>query len=735
MRWIRTDGLWDGGDAGSEAFRRAARAFGFDGAAIEMVLAEGPVSFIHLDTKRAVTPDSIAATAEDGVFAIRAGGAITASYLLGEGKLGRLQLARLAAADGYPDVQSFLDDADARARRAGFGDTGMLPGSEAFIQLSTWLGTQTAAGVRGPNGQLLASSMVDPAGLLQSGLGIDAGGAIGRGLSDGILTVTESIGNLQRMGQMFFVTKPASFFLGYNGGLPPGWAAAYDEGGARTERVIEEARRSYQRTESTYVGQTLRVLSASVPELPVYAAATVAPPLIVFWNAGKYARKDIDQLATGILVDSAGLLFGGLPGRMAKVVPLANAVERNGFATLSSYVAKNPTSVNAFLRTQAIDFGGNAALNLADRDYFAAVAAMSRGDATDEQRKLVVSALLANAVQTVASTVLSPVQDANERAAFRERRPPRLVEGSPLWRTLRDGRVELTGIVDLPDGRRTLSAIDDAAPGVQEATRREGGVVDMDAASVDMALYDARMRRLDALQQQRLLQQGITAMLAQVELSKKLEDAAPRITSDAEVPKKTGDGWTEPKKAQTAKTPPDNGAKTNAETSPPTRLEAATKQLADVLADTSAPERITVDVLDLMPPTDPLSLRGNAIQVPRGFATRIVNGHANPDGISIGHYFNGELKNGTGKTLDAAELDEMLGPRREGEVIYFRACNLGQGGEGTRMLQELANRRGATLIAPKIFGTFLIASERIDDYAIIVPEAPAPDRPPAPRPR
>jgi hypothetical protein len=106
VRWFDTEGLWKSDNPGNEAFRRAAKSFGFGDAEVDMILVEGAVPFVHLDGGAAVTEASLEAKVAEGKYARRVGGSVVASYQLDAQTLGRLGLARLSttrtAARGAP---------------------------------------------------------------------------------------------------------------------------------------------------------------------------------------------------------------------------------------------------------------------------------------------------------------------------------------------------------------------------------------------------------------------------------------------------------------------------------------------------------------------------------------------------------------------------------------------------------------------------------------------------------
>lgn len=527
--WIRADDLWNPGvDTGREAFRRAARAWGFDDKATELVLGEASdTRYIDFTTNTEMTLAKLRGYAERDEFARIRGSHIEAYYSFPRANLTRLTLARMAVSGGYRSIAEYLGDADRRARSASFADSGMVPGSEAAIQDATSLGMMIASGVRGETGQLVIGTVLDPTGFLENWLGVDTGSAVGNGLSDGFLQVTKAASNLARMGHMFFITKPVSFVYGYNGDLPSGWAESYDDGGRRNDRWIDDARRSYPATEKTMLGQGLRTVASTLPEAPVYLVAPAAPMVLVFWNVGKHARDPLDELATAILVDSIGLMVGPLASKITKARPMLEALRPGQFETFARTAAANSNGVRNMLAGRAIESSVDTASNLADKDVLSAVDAMANGTATDEQRKLVVGMLLAQATFATAASVMTARHDADEIRAWKlpPRERPRLVPNVPVFRTGGD-RTRYAALVEVPGRKPTFSLIDPNAPEVSRAIADPKRIKDATTSEVDAALFASRMRRADPKVMKQQLQYGVDLIKAQIEIQQLVSDAA-----------------------------------------------------------------------------------------------------------------------------------------------------------------------------------------------------------------
>ncbi len=518
--WIRADDLFNSTrGAGAEAFWRAAKAVGFEDRVVQMVMDEKPTfGLVHIDTKKTVTPDSLEAAAEAGKDARFVGKQIRALYRLNEADGKRLRLAKRAVAGGYATIEAYENDEAGRARRASFDETGIVPGAEAAFQGVNWLGITLAEALRSQTGRQILGTVADPTGLLSRATGTDIGGAFGRGASDGALTLTQVASNAGRLAHLFFITKPVSFARGYNGPMPDGWADSATRGAARDSRRIETERKKYAQVEKTVIGQTIRVVTASAPDLVVLSVAVAAPPLLLYWNIGKYGHKSFDAVVDGFAIDVLGTMLGPVASRVLKVAPVANALRPGGFETLAKYVATNEKSVVRYLATVGADALDTAASGLSDESWREAARAMYEGTATEEQKRIVIAPLLAKGIQRVAAAVLSPKVDADELRTFSrpEAQRPVLAPDSSVYRTTRGGKMQYSGVVILANKTSSYSLLDPNSPQIRNAIGRRR-IIDTDPQSVDAALFTSRLERISPADQKKAVRGGVDEVIRQIE--------------------------------------------------------------------------------------------------------------------------------------------------------------------------------------------------------------------------
>jgi hypothetical protein len=272
---------WQQADPARYAFSTAASRAGYSAQEIELAAQEGARRGAPLWGTGAGF-NSAFSSKEDyeqrGKFEMVAG-RMMGEYCLPDYAVRDLEDARRALRTGYPSVDAY---------RTNLGKS--APG--------TWLTEQITAANTAVGGFLERNGLDDP---------------IARGVREAVNEYAQVGGNLVNMGAMLAYKPYAGIVKGDFRLQSEDEDAYWNAAPRRLENAVAAANTAIPGDSGT-IASVFRGLTTGVAKLPVYAAGTIAPPLLVFWNAGKYANRPIEEFAGGIAMDAVTVMTAGVGG-------------------------------------------------------------------------------------------------------------------------------------------------------------------------------------------------------------------------------------------------------------------------------------------------------------------------------------------------------------------------------------------------------------------------------------
>ncbi len=419
-----------------------------------------------------------------------------------------------------PDFTRHVTDADLKQRAAELVAQGQAPMSTYFLQPSdlsalntAWLASRSGyddvASYQKELGTTLGSEFTEGSvGYLQSmrdlrvALGVD--NAASRAVDEYGAELAKVGGNLLNLGEMLFYIKPKSFLQGYNGPIAPEDEVWMDRSMARVENSAQQFVASLPKDE-TGANWWIRNLAAGAVRIPQYAAFAACPPLATLYESGNHANDSIDQWAGAIAQDWLMIATGPLlEGPLGAVTKQAfSSVERYAVTAVGD-AAYRRLAVNVAIRaaqklTLATTSGTvNAATQLpievqaAMREPVKTADGTLRAPTNDEVVSRVKARFAENFSIGLGLAMLTPGQQKRDAALLAD---PRTItaQGAPVFRTIRDGKVELA-VVSEVNGKREMLVVDEASKQGREVLQRNNNFTDITPQQMDIGLITSRMQ-------------------------------------------------------------------------------------------------------------------------------------------------------------------------------------------------------------------------------------------------
>ncbi len=438
---------WQQADPAKYAFTTAASRHGYSQAEIDMAAQEGARKGAPLWGTGAGFNDAFTSK-EDyearGAYQMVAG-RMMGEYTLPDYAVRDLEDARRAVRTGYGSVDQY---------RTNLGKS--APG--------TWL-AETVTAANEKVGEFLQNNGLD--------------NSIARGAREAVNEYAQVSGNLVNMGAMLAYKPYAGIVKGDFRLQSEDEDLYWNAAPRRLENAVEAANAKIP-GESGTVGEVVRGITKGVAELPVYAAATVAPPILIFWNAGKYANKPFDQFATGITTDALALMTGGI-GQGPLAASLTKRLEQTGLSEARSLLAtKTASSVAAATVNTAVP-AGQAAIKL----YGPGSDKLSKAERDQLEKQLSLRMLTTNATLGFGMAMLGP----SHKDADLQLQKNGTILGD-IFKTERPSGSSYAGVVKTKEGRVEFMELDANQPAVKAKLQ---GAKNVDAGQVDLALVQSRM--------------------------------------------------------------------------------------------------------------------------------------------------------------------------------------------------------------------------------------------------